>query len=74
MTGYMALGFELGTELTYPEPEGTVSGFLNASAQVFAITFTLALGEFVDFSSNVLYCNVTLSVSLFVGTVITGII
>lgn len=34
MTGYLALGFEFGAELTYPISEGTVSGMLNAAAQV----------------------------------------
>ena len=34
MTGYLPLGFEFAAELTFPEPEGTSSGLLNASAQV----------------------------------------
>lgn len=34
MTGYLALGFEYASELTYPISEGTSSGLLNASAQV----------------------------------------
>ncbi|RXM31813.1 Feline leukemia virus subgroup C receptor-related protein 1 [Acipenser ruthenus] len=34
MTGYLPLGFEFGVEMTYPVPEGTSSGLLNASAQV----------------------------------------
>lgn len=34
MTGYLPLGFEFAVEITYPEPEGTSSGLLNAFAQV----------------------------------------
>lgn len=34
MTGYLPVGFEFAAELTYPEPEGTSSGLLNAAAQV----------------------------------------
>lgn len=34
MTGYLPIGFEFAAELTYPIPEGTTSGLLNASAQV----------------------------------------
>ncbi|KAG8504432.1 Feline leukemia virus subgroup C receptor-related protein 1 [Galemys pyrenaicus] len=34
MTGYLPLGFEFAVEITYPEPEGTSSGLLNAAAQV----------------------------------------
>ena len=36
MTGYLPVGFEFAAEITYPEPEGTSSGLLNASAQVRA--------------------------------------
>lgn len=34
MTGYLPIGFEFAAELTYPQPEGTSAGLLNASAQV----------------------------------------
>lgn len=34
MTGYLPVGFEFAAELTYPEPEGTSAGLLNASSQV----------------------------------------
>jgi hypothetical protein len=34
MTGYLPVGFEFAAELTYPEPEGTSSGLLNAAVQV----------------------------------------
>ena len=37
MTGYFPVGFEFAAELTYPESEGTSSGLLNASAQVFTL-------------------------------------
>lgn len=33
MTGYLPVGFEFAAELTYPEPEGTSAGILNAAAQ-----------------------------------------
>lgn len=35
MTGYLPVGFEYAAEITYPEPEGTVTGLMNASAQVW---------------------------------------
>lgn len=34
MAGYLPVGFEFASEVTYPEPEGTTSGLLNACAQV----------------------------------------
>ncbi|GLH04614.1 Putative MFS-type transporter C09D4.1 [Gryllus bimaculatus] len=42
MTGYLPLGFELAAELTYPEPEGTSSGLLNAGAQLGGLASTPA--------------------------------
>ena len=34
MTGFLPIGFEFAAEITYPAAEGTMSGLLNASAQV----------------------------------------
>merc|ERR1719412_847477 len=41
MTGYLPLGFEFAAEITFPESEGTSSGLLNCSAQVFGIICTM---------------------------------
>ena len=59
MTGYLPVGFELGVELTYPENEATVTGFLNASAQFFGVLLTLGLGEIMSLAgeNSVLYAN-----------------
>ncbi len=35
MTGYLPIGFEFAAEISYPQPEGTSAGLLNAAAQVF---------------------------------------
>lgn len=43
MTGYLPVGFEFAAELTYPEPEVTSSGLLNASAQLFGIILTIGI-------------------------------
>lgn len=46
MAGYLPVGFEFASEVTYPEPEGTTSGILNACVQVMQITkllFTLVI-------------------------------
>ncbi|XP_073847578.1 histamine transporter [Musca autumnalis] len=73
MTGYLPVGFEFGAELTYPEPEGTSSGLLNAASQVFGIIFTSLyswlLGDYGDITANV-----TMAVMLIVGTIITALI
>ncbi|KAM9778422.1 heme transporter FLVCR2 isoform X1 [Syngnathus typhle] len=73
MTGYLPLGFEFAVELTYPESEGTSSGLLNCSAQVFGIIFTICQGKIID-TFGTLPGNIFLCVFLLLGTVMTGFI
>lgn len=54
MTGFQPIGYEFASELTFPEPDGPVSGIMNISTQVFGIVITLLisgiqqiLGDFV---------------------------
>ena len=71
MTGYLPVGFEFAAELTFPESEGTSSGLLNASAQVFGIILTMGMRAMME-NVSVLWANVTLIALLFVGTIMTG--
>ncbi|XP_058465288.1 heme transporter FLVCR2-like [Malaya genurostris] len=54
MTGFQPIGYEFAAELTFPEPDGPVSGILNISTQIFGLVITLLisglqqiLGDFV---------------------------
>ncbi|VDP14107.1 unnamed protein product [Onchocerca flexuosa] len=71
MTGYLPIGFEFASELTFPIAEGTASGLLNASAQVFGIVLTLCVGLILQYGS-VFVSNLTLTGFLAVGTFLTG--
>uniref|UniRef100_A0A023FTE5 Putative feline leukemia virus subgroup c receptor-related protein 2 n=1 Tax=Amblyomma parvum TaxID=251391 RepID=A0A023FTE5_AMBPA len=73
MTGYLPLGFEFAAEVTFPEPEGTSSGLLNASAQVFGILFTMAANQLL-LAYNDRITNFALSGALLVGSVLTALI
>ncbi|KAJ8290457.1 hypothetical protein GJAV_G00013100 [Gymnothorax javanicus] len=73
MTGYLPLGFEFAVELTYPESEGTSSGLLNCSAQIFGILFTIGQGKIID-QFGTLAGNIFLCVFLLIGAVMTGFI
>lgn len=73
MTGYLAVGFELAAELTYPESEGTSSGMLNAVVQIFGIIFTIVYRWFFNNIGNK-SANMFLVGALAVGTVLTAII
>uniref|UniRef100_A0A8C5MHS1 Choline/ethanolamine transporter FLVCR1 n=1 Tax=Leptobrachium leishanense TaxID=445787 RepID=A0A8C5MHS1_9ANUR len=72
MTGYLPLGFEFAVEITYPESEGTSSGLLNASAQIFGILFTLAQGRLTTYY-NPQAGNIFLCVWIFIGIILTGL-
>ncbi|CAG9534238.1 unnamed protein product [Cercopithifilaria johnstoni] len=73
MTGYLPIGFEFASELTFPIAEGTASGLLNASAQVFGIMLTLCVGFILEYD-NVFASNLTLTGFLIVGTFLTALI
>lgn len=73
MTGYLPVGFEFAAELTYPEPEGTSAGLLNASAQIFGIFFTMLYAELFDVIGD-MGANITMAIMLCFGTIITAVI
>ena len=73
MTGYLPVGFEFAAELTYPEPEGTSTGILNAGAQVFGIGFTMLYAELLLGYSDIV-ANVTMAILLCLGIIVTFII
>ncbi|XP_077516081.1 choline/ethanolamine transporter flvcr2a-like isoform X3 [Amblyomma americanum] len=73
MTGYLPLGFEFAAEVTFPEPEGTSSGLLNASAQVFGILFTMAADQLI-LAYGDRTTNFSLSGALLIGSILTALI
>merc|ERR1719209_2388752 len=73
MTGYLPVGFEFAAEITYPESEGTSSGLLNASAQVFGIFCTM-FGEWLYRVMDDRVANCCLAAILLVGTAITAVV
>uniref|UniRef100_A0A336KTF1 Choline/ethanolamine transporter FLVCR1 n=1 Tax=Culicoides sonorensis TaxID=179676 RepID=A0A336KTF1_CULSO len=73
MTGYLPVGFEFAAELTYPEPEGTSAGLLNAAAQVFGILSTMLYSEIL-YHWNDIAANVTMAILLVLGSIVTLII
>jgi len=74
MTGYLPLGFEFAAEITFPESEGTSSGLLNASAQVFGIFCTMAAEQLLSRTGNDLLANGMLAGVLLIGTILTALI
>jgi FLVCR family feline leukemia virus subgroup C receptor-related protein len=73
MTGYLGIGYEFAAELTYPIPEGTSSGLLNASSEVFGVLFTLTGGEILDAYGDMV-TNCTMTAMLLAGLAMTTLI
>ncbi|KAJ8981718.1 hypothetical protein NQ317_003783 [Molorchus minor] len=73
MTGLLPVGFELATELTYPEPEGTSAGLLNAASQVFGIAFTNIYSA-IFYNVGDAWANIVMSCMLVIGTILTACI
>ncbi|XP_068505248.1 heme transporter FLVCR1 isoform X1 [Syngnathus scovelli] len=74
MTGYLPVGFEFGVEITYPESEGTSSGLLNTSAQIFGILFTLIQGKLTTDYADPLPGNIFLCAWILLGLILTAFI
>ncbi|EYC44515.1 hypothetical protein Y032_0459g1840 [Ancylostoma ceylanicum] len=70
MTGYLPIGFEFAAEITFPAAEGTTGGLLNASAQIFGMLLTLAMGQ-VMHGISTFWCNIIMSAALIFGTFLT---
>ena len=71
MTGYLSVGFELTSEITFPEPEGLSTGLLNTSGQTFGLIFTYVQG-IILVSYGSLYSNIFVCLPLLIGSVLTG--
>ncbi|XP_074031190.1 choline/ethanolamine transporter flvcr2a [Leptinotarsa decemlineata] len=69
MTGLLPVGFELAAELTYPEPEGTSAGLLNAAANLCGIIFTNFYSA-IFYHVDVVSANISMSLMLVVGTIL----
>lgn len=73
MTGYLPVGFELAAELTFPEPEGTSTGILNASVQLFGIALTNCYSWLLDTVSDK-WANGAMCIALALGVILTVLI
>jgi FLVCR family feline leukemia virus subgroup C receptor-related protein len=69
----MAVGFELGSEITYPEPESTTAGIVILGTQILSVPHAMAYSwmvhEIGDFSANII-----LTTTLLIGTGLTAMI
>jgi len=64
MTGYLPIGFEFASEISWPESETTSSGFLNLAAMLVGAILTpiaeICINKKGPFSANMVICGVLL--------------
>ncbi|PSN46609.1 putative MFS-type transporter C09D4.1, partial [Blattella germanica] len=71
--GYMPVGFEFGSEITYPEPEGTTGGLIILTTQIVSVLHAMAYSELVRSIGDV-WADMILTISLVIGTFLTAMI
>lgn len=71
MTGLLPVGFELASELTFPEPEGTSAGLLNAASQLFGVIFTSLYSVLFDKLGDQ-WANGIMCIMLLIGAIMTA--
>lgn len=64
MWGYLAMGYELSTEYTYPESENISAGILNITNSVYGVIFVIVLGillkTYGDIPVHIAFCSILL--------------
>lgn len=72
MSGYLALGYDLCTEYTYPESENIPAGFLNITTSLYGVAlifiFGLILNTYGDIPVHIGLCS-----ALLLGFILTVI-
>ncbi|XP_069694736.1 choline/ethanolamine transporter flvcr2b-like [Periplaneta americana] len=71
--GYMPVGFELGSEITYPESEGTTAGLIILVTQLMGI-FHAVLYSWMVREVGDMWSNLFMTATLLLGTALTAMI
>lgn len=71
--GYMPVGFELGSEITYPESEGTTAGLVILGTQILSVFHAMAYSWMVHVIGD-FWANTVLTITLLIGTGLTAMI
>jgi FLVCR family feline leukemia virus subgroup C receptor-related protein len=66
----MAVGFEMGSEITYPQPEGTTAGIVVLGTQILSVFHAMAYSWMVHGIGD-FWANIILTVTLLIGTGLT---
>jgi len=72
MSGYLALGYELSTEFTYPESENIPAGLLNITTSSYGIVLIMIFGLLLNAYGDI-PVHIGLCLVLLIGFVLTAI-
>ncbi|XP_076242837.1 choline/ethanolamine transporter flvcr2a [Calliopsis andreniformis] len=72
MTGYVALGYEMCAEYTYPESEGIAAGILNVTNNIYGMLLVLIFGRLFEVYGDI-PVHVGSCLVLFVGFIMTAL-
>lgn len=72
MTGYVAIGYDIGNEMSWPRPETITAGLLNFTAQFFGVILTSMASWMVE-SMAPIWVNVLFTIILLIGLYLTFI-
>ncbi|KAL0102949.1 hypothetical protein PUN28_018332 [Cardiocondyla obscurior] len=72
MSGYLALGYELCTEYTYPESENIPAGLLNVTTSIYGIILIIIFGLLLNAYGDI-PVHVGLCLTLLIGLILTAV-
>ncbi|KAG5340264.1 FLVC2 protein, partial [Acromyrmex heyeri] len=72
MSGYMAMGYDLCTEYTYPESENISAGLLNITSSIYGIILITSLGLLMNMYGDI-PVHISLCLALLLGFILTAI-
>ncbi|XP_012062861.1 PREDICTED: feline leukemia virus subgroup C receptor-related protein 2-like [Atta cephalotes] len=72
MSGYLAMGFDLCTEFTYPESENIPAGLLNITTSIYGIILIISLGLLMNIYGDI-PVHICLCLALLLGFILTAI-
>lgn len=72
MSGYLALGYEMCAEYTYPEPEDVAAGILNVANNLYGVILVIIMGRLLESHGDV-PVHLVLCGALLLGFVMTAL-
>ncbi|KYN30098.1 Feline leukemia virus subgroup C receptor-related protein 2 [Trachymyrmex cornetzi] len=72
MSGYLAMGFDLCAEFTYPESENIPAGFLNITTSIYGIILIILLESLMNTYGDI-PVHIGLCLALLLGFILTAI-